>query len=359
MMIDAPNDQAADADQGVRLSRLSRRFITPQLEQRYRAYAFPLGRRRVVRLVLLFVALEVYVIVSSFAREASIMASMRLDGTRYVGLSIQLATLAILLSKFNSPSRLPVLMWLAIACYVVSLVAPMLADGGAVLTGRREHDASWVVGSWYLAAVATAVLGEWGMMGPAGSISLFWIATAFHGTTMALAYAEAASGARGQFGAFVPHMVAAGCINAYLAWACCEASRQVFLACHLAAAHRMEQLSREKERLDYERRFAEMKLCQASSSAAGAPGGSPEGAATIQGTYEAGTPFIMASGPAACLNRPPGSSSCTAAAATPAKIHGRSIPRRQVTWRATLHSASDSSSSDATNLEVAERRVVP
>ena len=332
---------------------LSRRFREPQLERRYREHAFRVGMRRVVPVVLLFITLEAYIVVTSLMEkldnEEAWSVGDEIVACRFAALSILLAALALLLSKHNRPSRLPLLLWVTITSYVVTLVAPKLANvlrstppamvdacnlssgnqtvddfEESVLTGGREHDASWVAGCWYLAAVATAVCGDsWGMLGPAGSITLFWIAVALHATTMALAYEKTPSSARGQFGVFVPHMVAAGCINAYLAWACCEASRQMFLASALTSIQREEQLSREKERLDYERRFAEMRLCLAKSGAAGQhgdPGSQPAESEAAAGAVEA-----------------------AAKAAAPAS-HGGSESRL---------SRSDVPSSSSTNVEVA------
>lgn len=197
----------------------------------------------------------------------------------YVPLAIITCFLGFLLSKFNSPSRLPWLMWLMAVSYVSAILGPMLNDmincgshnhtddaQSVLLTGEREHDASWVVGCWYMCAFASAVWGDSSGMGPVGCITLFWILIAMHATTMGLAYNATESDAKGEFSAFVPQLFTAGAMNAYLAWIACEASRQMFLASALASMQRMEQLAGEKERLEYERLFAETKLKQAQSS---------------------------------------------------------------------------------------------
>ena len=256
----------------------SRHFRSPRLEEMYRVHAFKLGRRRIARLVFLFIVLEVYVVASSYIEGAGMRkSSIQL----YVPLVIISCFLGFLLSKFNSPSRLPWLMWLMAVSYVSAILGPMLNDvinfgsqnrtddaheESVLLTGEREHDASWVVGCWYICAFASAVWGDSSGMGPVGCITLFWILIAMHATTMGLAYNATESDAKGKFSAFVPQLFTAGAMNAYLAWIACEASRQMFLASALASMQRMEQLAGEKERLEYERQFAETKLKQAQSS---------------------------------------------------------------------------------------------
>ena len=270
----------ADASQHT----FSRHFRSGRLEQMYRAHAFQLGRRRIARLFLLFVVLEVYVIASTLYEDKGMRTSaMQL----YVPVAILISALAFLLSKFNSPSRLPVMMWLVIVSYVSAILGPMLDKAinfsppgnttshnitsqqeSVILTGEREHDATWTAGCWYMAAFATAVWGDSSGMGPAGCVTLFWILAAMHAATMGMAYNKIDSDARGQFKAIIPQLLIAGVMNAYLAWIACEASRQMFLASALASMHRVDQLTAEKERLNYERQFAETKLRMAWSSGA-------------------------------------------------------------------------------------------
>ena len=303
----APNTLACGVDEAqaqvktdTRQYTFSREFRSARLEQMYRAHAFKLGQRRISRLILLFVAFELYIIVSKYAQRPG----MRTSVTQLFGPSATLlSSLAFLFSKWNSPSRMPVLLWLLAVSYVSLVLGPMLRDvidhgdhrehGSAetangtshnlmaqpsvLLTGEREHDASWVVGCWYIAAFATAVWGDSSGMGPAGCISLFWILAAPHATTMGLAYSwewsmvYPDSDKHGRFGTFVPQLVTAGAMNAYLAWIACEASRQMFLATALASMQRMEQLSGEKERLEYERQFAETKRRRAWSNSSSPP----------------------------------------------------------------------------------------
>ena len=309
----APNTLACGVDEAqaqvktdTRQYTFSREFRSARLEQMYRAHAFKLGQRRISRLILLFVAFELYIIVSKYTQRPG----MRTSVTQLFGPSaVLLSSLAFLSSKWNNPSRMPVLLWLLAVSYVSLILGPLLrdliayerrdhgahrehvsestetADGTShnltlddpdeesiFLTGAREHDASWVVGCWHLIAFGTAVWGDSSGMGPAGCISLFWILAGFHATTIGLAYswqwsmAYPDSDEHIHFGTFVPQLVTAGAINAYLTWIACEASRKMFLASTLASMQRMEQLSGEKERLDYKRQFAEAKLRRAWSN---------------------------------------------------------------------------------------------
>ena len=101
------------------------------------------------------------------------------------------------------------------------------------------------------------MFGESAGCTPFGSIGLFWICGGAHCTVMALAYhAVPDTGENGGFEWLFPHLLIAGYINTCLAFLACEARRKGFLVTRM----RVEQLSREKERLEYERQFAETKL---------------------------------------------------------------------------------------------------
>lgn len=106
------------------------------------------------------------------------------------------------------------------------------------------------------------MFGESAGVTPFGSISLFWILGGAHCAVFVLAYhavprpgEDVSRGERSEPALF-PHLVIAGAINACLTFLACEARRKTFLVSRM----RVEQLSREKERLEYERQFAETKL---------------------------------------------------------------------------------------------------
>ena len=88
-----------------------------------------------------------------------------------------------------------------------------------------------------------------------------------------------------------PHLFIAGSINTCLAFLACEARRKTFLVTRM----RVEQLSREKERLEYERQFAETKLhnsLHASGVSCGdeSPGPSNRSTPEACGAVESSTP---------------------------------------------------------------------
>ena len=108
------------------------------------------------------------------------------------------------------------------------------------------------------------MFGESAGCTPFGSISLFWILGGAHCAVVGLAYhavprpgENVSREERDSFEPWLfPHLFIAGYINTCLAFLACEARRKTFLVTRM----RVEQLSREKERLEYERQFAETRL---------------------------------------------------------------------------------------------------
>ena len=145
------------------------------------------------------------------------------------------------------------------------------------------------------------MFGESAGVTPFESISLFWICGGAHCAVVVLAYhtvprpGEDVSRGEGQDQRgeplLFPHLFIAGSINTCLAFLACEARRKTFLVTRM----RVEQLSREKERLEYERQFAETKLhnsLHASGVSCGdeSPGPSNRSTPEACGAVESSTP---------------------------------------------------------------------
>lgn len=153
----------------------------------------------------------------------------------------------------------------------------------------------------YVGAFGLAMFGESAGVTPFESISLYWICGGAHCAVVVLAYhtvprpGEDVSRGEGQDQRgeplLFPHLFIAGSINTCLAFLACEARRKTFLVTRM----RVEQLSREKERLEYERQFAETKLhnsLHASGVSCGdeSPGPSNRSTPEACGAVESSTP---------------------------------------------------------------------
>ena len=143
------------------------------------------------------------------------------------------------------------------------------------------------------------MFGESAGCTPFGSISLFWILGGAHCAVVGLAYhavprpgENVSREERDSFEPWLfPHLFIAGYTNTCLAFLACEARRKTFLVTRM----RVEQLSREKERLEYERQFAETRLhnsLHASGLSCGdeSPGPSNRSTPEACGAVESSTP---------------------------------------------------------------------
>ena len=376
----------------------TRCFRSERVERAFREHTFQMSKHRITALALLIAAVELYAIVSrnlDWTKESMRMTFVSVYCPFMVVCCIGLFNM----SPLNNSTRLPMAVWLFAAVYMAAFVAPMSTDilhdrpaqrpdaatwqkqyADDVEAGRERpwHDvlvrapgreAGWVVGSWYMIAVLTTMVGDSAGFSPFGSIGFFWFVAGTHSVCMGLAFdfvpgqgialpplapnctaywalegacnetaewacpslaselgtvgptddgslgfhcccnsaPEAPAAPQqvvatcidvypGDFLGLLPHLMIAAGINVILAYLCCEARRKAYLVTIM----RVEQLSREKERLEYERRFAEMRL-SASPALRGA-GSHPLEAGTAAATMEvsvAATPPVAAAAAAA------------------------------------------------------------
>lgn len=231
----------------------SRRFHDELLERQYRDAKYKQGRPRIAALLLLLVLIEMEVIGFAIVNGKP---NNRVSWFSCIAPSVWLwSLLAILFSPWMSSSRLPVLAYIGAAVYeIFSLYGQLAAayEGSMqALDINETHNASWVVGSWYIGAVLMAIWSDNSGLSPAASFSLYSVLMAPHVAVMHAAYERqpaSCSTLRRDFNSFWVHLCIATGINAFLVILVSTASRRGYMVSAMLATRRAEQLVIEKHK---------------------------------------------------------------------------------------------------------------
>ena len=230
----------------------SRRFQDELLERQYREAKFKLGRPRLTALIVVLLLIELEVLIS---------AAHTGTGLRVVWLSVIAPfvllwlLLAIIYSPWMSRSRLPVLAYSGVAAYegfaLYGQLAAAYEGSTQALNVNETHNASWVVGSWYIAGVLMAIWSDSSGLSPAASFSLYSVVMVPHVTLMHTAYERQPASCAALSRDFSPlwvHLCIAFGINAFLVVLVSTASRRGYVVSAMLASRRDEQLVIEKHK---------------------------------------------------------------------------------------------------------------
>ena len=230
----------------------SRRFHDALLERQYRDAKFKLGRPRITALILLLLLLEIEVIIFAIVNRPG----NRVGWFSCVAPSVLLwLLLAILHSPWMSSSRLPALAYSGAAGYeMLALYGQFAAayEGSMqALNVNETHNASWVAGTWYIAAVLMAIWSDNSGLSPAASFSLYAVLMAPHVAVMYTAYERQPASCSTLSRDFSPlwvHLCVAFGIHAFLVTLVSTASRRGYMVSAMLATRRAEQLVIEKHK---------------------------------------------------------------------------------------------------------------